>query len=394
MAKYDFIIVGLGTVGSAACMTLARRGFTVLGIDQYPPPHNMGSHHGSSRSVRCAYLEGTSYVSMALSSWELWRKLEKDSGQKLLTKTGNLTLGPCESPAISGFVASAQSYDIPHECLTAAEVRKRWPQLTPPDSFVAGLEKEAGIVFPELSITAFLAEAIKAGANLVVDERVDRWTESYGNVQVHTTRKTYETDRLLLATGAWTNRLLGLPDSPLKPKRVPVHWFEAPKDRSFHLGNFPVNFWQIPTQKNLSTPQTYKEFYTFPVIDPGTKIKAAFHNGLVDCDPDTLVREVLPDETQMVREIISELLPSLHQNPVTSEVCLYSMTSDGHFYLGRRPGSHRVFGVSLAGHGFKFAPVLGEILADLMVDIAPTFDIELFSPNRFDYLPKEPIPKG
>ena len=93
----------------------------------------------------------------------------------------------------------------------------------------------------------------------------------------------------------------------------------------------------------------------------------------------------------MVREIVSELLPGLHQSPITSEVCLYSMTPDGHFYLGRRPGSHRVIGVALAGHGFKFAPVLGEILADLMVDITPAFDIELFSPNRFDYLPKKGV---
>ena len=389
MATYDFIIVGLGTAGSAACLTLARRGFNVLGIDTYRPPHDMGSHHGSLRSVRRAYSEGTSYVPMALRSWELWRKLEKDSGQKLLVKTGNLTIGPPESPAISGFIASAQSHDIAHECLTAAEVRKRWPQLAPPDSFVAGLEKEAGIVFPEKSIATFLAEARKAGANLVVGERVDRWIERHDKVQVLTARKTYEADRLLVAAGAWANRLLGLPKSVLTPKRVPVHWIEAPKDKRFHLGNFPVNFWQIPTEKNMYTPQTYREFYTLPVIDQGTKVKAAFHNGLVDCDPDTLVREAVPDEILRVKEIISEFLPGLQQSPITSEVCLYSMTPDGHFYLGKIPGSTRVIGVGLAGHGFKFAPVLGEILADLMVDRPPSVDIELFSPKRFEHLPKE-----
>ena len=393
MAHYDFIIIGLGSAGAATCMTLACRGFKVLGIDQYHPPHSMGSHHGASRSVRRAYLEGTSYVSMALNSWELWRKLEHDSGQRLLTTTGNLTIGPPESPAVSGFLSSARLYDIPHECLSAAEIQKRWPPLVPPQSFVGGLEVEAGIVSPELSVAAFLTEAKKAGAALVFNERVNRWTEGPTRIEVQTASKMYEADRLLIAAGAWTGTLLDLPAQPLMPKRVPVHWIQAPPGRGFHLGNYPVNFWQIPIENPRSTAQTYKEFYTLPVIEKGEKIKAAFHNGLVDCDPDTLNREVLEEETLRVRELISELIPSLQGRPITSEVCLYSMTPDGHFYLGKRPGSDRVVGVALAGHGFKFAPVLGEILADLMADRAPAFDVDLFSPSRFDYKGKEP-PEG
>ena len=124
MQPYDFVIIGLGTAGSAACMTLARRGVRVLGIDKYRPPHTMGSHHGASRSVRRAYLEGTAYVPMALKSWELWRKLERDSGQDLLVETGNLTIGPPDSPAVEGFIASAQTYDVPHAVLSAVEVSK------------------------------------------------------------------------------------------------------------------------------------------------------------------------------------------------------------------------------------------------------------------------------
>jgi sarcosine oxidase len=321
---------------------------------------------------------------MALRSWKLWRKLEMDSGKKLLVKTGNLTIGPPESPAVSGFLASAQAYDIPHECLTATEVRKRWPQLSLHDTFVAGLEKEAGIVFPEMSIVTFLTEAEKAGADLIFNDQVEEWSEVQGNVHAYTARRTYETGRLLISAGAWTSKLLSLPDGLLMPKRVPVHWITVPEDKRLQLGHFPVNFWQVPTEKSSGPRQTYREFYALPVIGPASQIKVAFHNELLDCDPDTLIREVLPGEVEKIKAIISQFLPALRHCPITSEVCQYTMTPDGHFYLGKRPGSDHVFGAAFAGHGFKFAPALGEILADIMVGISPAVDIELFSPNRFD----------
>jgi sarcosine oxidase len=269
---------------------------------------------------------------MAQRSWELWRKLEKDSGQKLLIETGNLTIGPPDSPAVSGFMASAQTYEIPHEGLTATEVRRRWPQLSLPDTFVAGLEKSAGIVFPELSIATFLAEAEKAGADLVTEEPLARWSEDHGTVYDHTNRHTYETGRLLISAGAWTNELLRLPRRLLMPKRVPVHWVKAPEDQGFHLGRFPVNFWQIPSENRLSSPQVYREFYALPVIDRTAQIKIAFHNELADCDPIMMGREILPEEVAKIRAIILQFFPGLHQRPITSEVCMYTMTPDGHFH--------------------------------------------------------------
>ena len=113
MSAYDFLVVGLGTVGSATCLELARRGHSVLGIDARHPPHNFGSHHGETRSIRRAYLEGTSYVPMALTAWESWQRLQRDTKTALLIPTGNLTIGPADCPAVLGFVSSAQNYRIP-----------------------------------------------------------------------------------------------------------------------------------------------------------------------------------------------------------------------------------------------------------------------------------------
>lgn len=383
MHNFDYIVVGLGTAGSATCMNLARRGFNVLGIDAYRPPHRMGSHHGATRSVRRAYLEGSSYVPMAMKSWRLWRKLEKDTGTDLLVKTGNLTIGPPDCPAVQGFIQSAQAYAIPHEYLTAQEIRKYWPQLAPANDFVGGLEREAGIVFPEPGIFTFLTEAEKAGARLIFNSPVKKIKDTDDGVTLNCNGEHCQAGRVLVTAGGWTAKLVGLPETILVTKRVPVHWFEVGNDRNYSLGNFPVNFWQVPKENGINELFQHSEFYSLPVMANGQKVKAAFHNGLASCKPDQLERHVSNNEVQEMKNILSRYLPDLQYRPVNSEVCLYTMTPDGNFYLGKKPGSENIFAAALAGHGFKFAPVLGEILADLLADIPPDFDMEIFSPTRF-----------
>ena len=386
MNNYDFIIVGLGTAGSATCMNLARRGYRVLGIDQFSPPHSMGSHHGQSRSVRRAYPEGSSYVKMAIKSWELWRKLEKDQGQQLLVTTENITVGPAQCPALKGFMESARAHEIPHDYLTGKEIRQRWPQFSLPGHFCGGLEIEAGIVFPELAIRAFLREAEKAGAELHINEHAAEWSEHSNVVNVKTSKTTYEAGRLLLAAGAWSRNLVGNHANVLQPKRIAVHWLKPADTRAFSLKNFPVNFWQVPVDNDPSFPEGYREFYSLPALEPEGAVKFAFHNGLPDGDPATMTREVHDDETSVIKEIISTYLPSLIDSPLRADVCSYMMTPDKDFYFGKLPGSQKVFGVALAGHGFKFAPVLGVLLADLLTDMPTENDIALFSPDRFKNL--------
>ncbi len=383
MNHYDVIVVGLGAAGSATCMTLAQRGVSVLGIDAFHPPHTLGSHHGESRSVRRAYLEGTAYLSMAIRAWDLWRKLEKDSGEKLLVTTHNLTIGPPDGPAVSGFLASAQAGGISHDLLTAAEIRKRWPPLAPPSYFAAGLEKEAGIVFPETCIRVFLAMADTAGARLQVDEQVTGWTAAPGGIEVRTSQGRYTAGRVLIAAGARTRRLLGDAGAMLTPKRVPVHWITPPDATAYQLGQFPVNFWQVPMAETAGSSGAHREFYTLPAIKRGGRVKAAFHNQLADGDPEHPLPVVSTAEQTAMRAMLERFLPPLSDRPMTSDTCMYTLTPDDHFVLGPLPQNGNVFAVALAGHGFKFAPVLGETLADVLEGIAPAVDMGFFSPLRF-----------
>ncbi len=379
MAAWDVIVVGLGSVGAAAAMALGRRGRSVLGIDAHRPPHESGSHHGETRSIRRAYLEGTVYVPMALRAWELWRRLERDSGRRLLTVTENLTIGPEGAPAVEGFLEAARSFGVPHEALSAREVTRRWPQLTPPPGFAAGLESRAGILFPERCISAMLAEAERAGVDVRTGEAVLRWAPEAGCIRVFTNRGAYEAGRLLLATGAGTPGLLEARALPLQVKSVSVFWLEPPPGGAFGPGRFPVNFWQLPAGEGEGAP-AHREFYSLPAFGAG--VKAAPHNDLPDWEAGadgTVDRK----EEARVRAFLRTSVPSLSDRPARVGRCRYTLPPDGGFLLGPLPGCRDVFTAVLAGHGFKFAPVVGEILADGIEGRKAPFDATPFSAERF-----------
>jgi sarcosine oxidase len=300
-----------------------------------------------------------------------------------LVTTANLTIGPPRGPAVSGFMTSARAAGIPHDMLSALDVRKRWPQLNPPDDFVAGLESEAGIVFPERCIHLFLRLARASGAVLQVNEPVSGWTSHGDGIAVQTSRGRYTAGRLLIATGARGGRLVGPTGSLLVPKRVPVHWIEPPTVDTYRLGQFPVNFWQVPAGETDAAAGRYREFYTLPTIEAGGRVKAAFHNGLEDGNPEQTAAPVTARETAAIRSMLEGFVPSLAYRPMDADTCMYTLTPDEHFVLGPVPENQNVFTVALAGHGFKFAPVLGEVLADLIQGVQPTVDVGCFLPSRF-----------
>jgi sarcosine oxidase len=223
-----------------------------------------------------------------------------------------------------------------------------------------------------------LAEAGNAGAELRFDEPVTGWRYSGQGITVTTEKGNYETDRLLLAAGSYGKPLLDPTGASLSPKRVTVHWAESPPGDSYALGRFPVNFWQVPDGDGRAL-----EFYSLPYCGADRRVKVAVHYPLPDVDLDAAQPGSIPEETARIRAICSAYLPELAGVSMSADVCLYTMTPDGDFYLGPLPEYPHVCAVALAGHGFKFAPVLGEGLADLLTGIEPAFDFGMFAPGRF-----------
>jgi sarcosine oxidase len=239
--SYDVAIAGLGAMGSAA-RALSRRGLSVVGFDRFAPPHGLGSSHGKSRIIREAYFEHPAYVPLVQHAWALWEELERESGARLLMRTGGLMIGgPPEGALVRGALASAAAHGLPHERLDAAGIRRRVPAFHPGDGMAGVWEPNAGVLFPEAAIAATLASARGHGAELHTDEPVVSWRADERGVEVRTARGTFSAGRLVLASGAWMPALLAELALPLVVERVALFWFEPARDAAgFDPGRFPI----------------------------------------------------------------------------------------------------------------------------------------------------------
>ncbi len=365
---YDVIIAGLGAMGSAAAFELSRRGLRVLGLDRYTPPHAFGSSHGETRIIREAYFEHPTYVPLVRRAFELWRALERESGTTLLRETGGLMIGRPDTALVEGARRSAELHGLPHTLLAAADVRRRFPALRPDDDMVAVWEPRAGILFPESCVSAFLSRARHHGAHLRFDEPVRHW-EADGHVHVYTALGEYRARQLIVTAGAWVSALVPGLALPFRIERQVLHWFDPGQaSADFAPDRCPIHLWQF---------DGCRFFYGFP--DLGTGVKAGFHHGGEAATAEDIRRDVTPAEVDAVRTVLRRFLPGADGPLRSSVVCLYTNTPDEHFWIDQHPTQPQVLIASpCSGHGFKFAPVIGEILADLTQHKRPRFDIDLF----------------
>jgi sarcosine oxidase len=367
------IVLGLGGMGSATAAHLARRGAEVLCVEQFLLGHDKGSSHGESRIIRQAYFEGAAYVPLLLRAYELWADLEGDD-PGIFQMTGGLFLGRPDTDAVAGSLASAREHDLPHEELDAVEIRRRFPAFAPDDDEVGVYEERSGFVRPERTVLAHWRRAQASAAEMWAGGPALDWHADESGVRVVTPGGTIEADRLVLAPGAWAPRLLADLRLPLSVTRQTVFWFRPTDPVAYALGTQPVFVWERP---GLSP-------YGFPCLDEDGGVKIGVHHRGAETDPDLVDRVVSPEEAEEVAELIRPLLPTLPGTLLRAIACLYTTTPDHHFVIGLHPQHANVaLACGFSGHGFKFVPVVGEILADLALDGSTRHPIGLFDPTRF-----------
>jgi sarcosine oxidase len=376
--NYDVIVLGLGGVGSAALYHVARRGHRVLGIDQFAPPHDRGSTHGQTRIIRQAYFEHPDYVPLVLRAYDLWREMESATGEPLFEQVGLLEVGPADGVVVPGVLASAAQHRLAVEELTAAEAQRRFPAFRVPNDRAAVFEPTAGFLQVERCVAAHLQLAVQAGAVLRIDTTVVDWSCSNNGIAVVTNRGEYRGDRLIIAAGPWATRVLPSLGVPLDVRRKPIYWFDT-------IGmNSPLRM-----AKGCPTFLYEMErgvFYGFPAFDD-RGVKVARHSGgdVVD-DPSALDQSRDETECAAVREFAAEQLIGIEPRPRENATCMYTMSPDENFLVDTLPGEPRVaFAAGLSGHGYKFAPVLGEVLADLAEHGSTNHPIDFLRLGRFSW---------
>ena len=374
--RYDAIVIGLGGMGSAAAYHLSRRGRRVLGLEQFDLLHDLGSSHGLTRIIRLAYHEHPGYVPLLRRAYELWHALESHAGERLLITTGSLEGGPEDGPTFRGALEAAELHDLPHEVLDAAAMRRRYPAYSGFDATTRVVfQPDGGFLLAERTILAHVNGALAAGAELRFREPVLRWELLDGGARVVTERGAYEADRLVICAGAWARTLLPALDRLAVPERQVLAWLQPTRADLFAVDRFPV--FLIDVEEG--------SYYGFPVHDvPGFKF-GRYHHLAESVEPSDLDRSVRPGDEAVLRSFAARYFPDGAGPTVMLKVCIFTNSPDEHFLLGTVPEAPQVsLFAGESGHGYKFASVIGEILADLAIDGATRNDIGLFRLDRFD----------
>jgi sarcosine oxidase len=374
MTHFDVAVCGLGATGSAALHALARRGVRAVGIERLTPGHTRGSSHGQTRIIRLGYFEHPSYVPLVARAYALWREIEQAAAKPLLHVTGIAEIGPPDGTLVRGTLASVEMHGLRHEVLSAPQLMQRLPAFRVPSDFVGVLQPDGGFVEAEAALATLLSLASRAGAEIRSREAVRGIEPCGGHVRVGTDRGTIEVGAAIVALGPWIKTLVPDLPAPIRITRQVMAWFKPVDPALVAPGRLPV--FLLESRHGIH--------YGFPPFGARPVKVAKHHHRDETVDPDRYDRTVTRADEMLIRAAIAEHLPCANGPLIEARTCLYTMAGDGDFIIDLLPGAAGIVIASpCSGHGFKFAPALGEILADLATEGATPHDISRFALARF-----------
>lgn len=376
---FDFIIIGVGSMGSSACYYLSKRGHKVLGIEQFGITHEFGSHTGQSRIIRKAYFEHPDYVPLMERAYQNWNELEKETGEQLYFKTGLLYAGNSENEMIKGVNQSAELYNID---LNKNVSSNQYPQFSFPKNFEILFEPDAGFLPPERSIRLYVEQARKHGATITTNEKVIEWKKEGDGIRVKTDKGIYYCSKLIITAGAWAGKMIPRLADKIKVTRQFIAWIKTKNDDQFALNNFPC--WMIADDERHGC------YYGFPLLSTEKfglpkGLKLAHHYPLTVTDPDKVNRETTNEDIENLKYCLDKYLPAAFEKVLATKICLYANSPDENFIIDKLPGYEENVSIAcgFSGHGFKFVSIVGEILADLATNGNTDLPIDFLNARRF-----------
>jgi monomeric sarcosine oxidase len=378
---YEYIVLGLGGLGSGAAYWLSRAaGAEVLGIEQFELGHVRGESQDHSRIIRLSY-HTPEYVELAKLAYDAWNTLERESGDRVVLKTGGLDFARHDSRIPLDTYRSAMSAcNVHYEDLDADEIMKRWPQFTLGDDIQGLYQEQSGIAMAARANEAHRKMARANGATLIDRTPVTNIVARGNEVAVETGSGTFRCRKLVIAAGPWSNGALGHLglELPLEVTREQVTYFAAPRPDDFAPDRFPVWIW-------MDDPC----FYGFPTFGEAGP-KAAQDAGGKPVTADTRDFEPEPENLRGVQEFLSRYIPGALGPIIYTKTCLYTLTPDRDFVIDSVPGHDNVVVAIGAGHAFKFASQIGRLLSELAIDGKSTIDLSSFALDRPILTMKDP----
>ncbi|WP_084709263.1 N-methyl-L-tryptophan oxidase [Rubrobacter aplysinae] len=379
-ADYEVIVIGCGGLGSAALYRLSRElGDGVLGLERFRLGHHNGASQDHSRIIRLAQHQ-SQYAALAPDAYRAWEEVEEESGQRLVTKTGGLVIEDAAgrdpekvgTRNIEGYVAAFEEFGFDYEVLDAGEVMSRWPQFRLGGSERAIYQEESGIVDAGRANAVHAALARLNGATILEETPVRAVRPSGSGVEVETYEETYYADRVVVASDAWTNQVLAGTgfQMPLTVTQEQVTYYSTPNLREFSPERFPVFMWHGA-----------HNYYGFPVYGE-VATKLGEHMGGHEVTADTRDFEPDPERQRRYREFLEEHVPGFLGPELYTKTCLYTVPPDQNFVLDTLDEHPQISVAIGAGHAYKFAALIGEILSELALDGESRHPIDSFSVSR------------